>query len=174
MPLRAGGSLRQSCLAQVLNEADAVLRPPDRRRYPVNIAKPQRGIDLTQAGHRCPRFDHPIRKSIGNRRQPQCRGPVRLLVEGLGRPGYRLVVTTGKSMREGHASGSKVGQRIKRAQPHSSLKMFNSAGGLAKVYAYPATCSPTLSRIRVQNQRPVDVGGASLDLMTQISEAKAT
>ncbi|MGB6447490.1 MAG: hypothetical protein WBF47_20430, partial [Xanthobacteraceae bacterium] len=36
------GSLRQSCLAQALNEADAVLRPPERRRYPVNIAKPQR------------------------------------------------------------------------------------------------------------------------------------
>jgi hypothetical protein len=36
------GSLRQSCLAQALNEADAVLRPPERRRYPVNIAKAQR------------------------------------------------------------------------------------------------------------------------------------
>jgi len=33
------GSLRQSCLAQALNEADAVLRPPERRRYPVKIAK---------------------------------------------------------------------------------------------------------------------------------------
>jgi hypothetical protein len=87
-------SLRQSCLAQALNEADAVLRPPERRRYPVNIAKPQRGIDLAQAGHRRPRFDHPIRKSIGNRRHPQCRGPVRLLVEGLSRPEYRLVVAT--------------------------------------------------------------------------------
>src|SRR5262245_2604989 len=43
------GSLRQSCLAQALNEADAVLRPPERRRYPVKIAKPQRGIDLAQA-----------------------------------------------------------------------------------------------------------------------------
>ena len=32
------GSLRQSCLAQALNEADAVLRPPERRRYPVKIA----------------------------------------------------------------------------------------------------------------------------------------
>jgi len=40
------GSLRQSCLAQALNEADAVLRPPEPRRYPVDIAKPQRGIDL--------------------------------------------------------------------------------------------------------------------------------
>ena len=37
-----GTSLRQSCLAQALNEADAVLRPPERRRYPVNIAKAQR------------------------------------------------------------------------------------------------------------------------------------
>src|SRR5262249_9249140 len=46
------GSLRQSCLAQALNEADAVLRSPERRRYPVKIAKPQRGIDLAQAGHR--------------------------------------------------------------------------------------------------------------------------
>src|SRR5690349_10991460 len=46
------GSLRQSCLAQALNEADAVLRPPERRRYPVKIAEPQRGIDLAQAGHR--------------------------------------------------------------------------------------------------------------------------
>ena len=72
-------SLRQSCLAQALNEADAILRPPERRRYPVKIAKPQRGIDLAQAGHRRPRFDHPIRKSIGHRRHPQCRGPVRLL-----------------------------------------------------------------------------------------------
>ena len=97
------GSLRQSCLAQALSEADSVLRPPERRRYPVKIAKPQRGIDLAQAGHRRPRFDHPIRKSIGNCRHPQCGGPVRLLVEGLGRPGYRLVVTTSKSMREGHA-----------------------------------------------------------------------
>src|SRR5262245_52738576 len=89
------GSLRQSCLAQALSEADAVLRPPERRRYPVNIAKPQRGVDLPQAGHRRPRFDHPIRKSIGDRRHPQCRGPVRLLMDGLGHPGYRLVVTTG-------------------------------------------------------------------------------
>lgn len=32
-------SLRQSCLAQALNEADAILRPPERRRYPVKIAK---------------------------------------------------------------------------------------------------------------------------------------
>src|SRR5262247_4884294 len=39
------GSLRQSCLAQALNEADAVLRAPERRRYPVKIAKPQRGIE---------------------------------------------------------------------------------------------------------------------------------
>src|SRR5262249_55634915 len=37
------GPLRQSCLAQALNEADAVLHPPERRRYPVKIAKPQRG-----------------------------------------------------------------------------------------------------------------------------------
>jgi len=48
------GSLRQSCLAQALNEADAVLRPPERRLYPVKIAKPQRGIYLAQAGHRRP------------------------------------------------------------------------------------------------------------------------
>src|SRR5262249_12935283 len=97
------GSLRQSCLAQALSKADAVLRLPERRCYPVKIAKPQRGIDLAQAGHRRPRLDHPIRKSIGHRRRPQCRGPIRLLVEGLGRPGYRLVVTTGKGIREGHA-----------------------------------------------------------------------
>src|SRR6516165_6523025 len=103
------GSLRQSCLAQALNVADAVLRPPERRRYSVKIAKPQRGIDLAQAGHRRPRFDHPIRKSIGHRRHPQCRGLARLLVEGLGRPGYRLVVTTGKGMCEGGASEKKVG-----------------------------------------------------------------
>src|SRR6516225_10977826 len=89
------GSLRQSCLAQALNEADAVLRPSERRRYPVKIAEPQRRIDLAQAGHCRPRFDHPTRKSIGYRRHPQCRGPVRLLMDGLGRPGYRPVVTTG-------------------------------------------------------------------------------
>ena len=39
-------SLRQSGLAQALSEADAVLRPPQRRRYPIKIAKPQPGIDL--------------------------------------------------------------------------------------------------------------------------------
>ena len=33
-------SLRQSCLAQALNEADAILRLPERRRHPVKIAKP--------------------------------------------------------------------------------------------------------------------------------------
>src|SRR5215471_21458339 len=98
------GSLRQSCLAQALNEADAVLRPSKRRRYPVKIAEPQCRIDLAQAGHCRPRFDHPLRKSIGHRRHPQCRGPVRLLMEGLGRPEYRLVVTTGKGMREGDAA----------------------------------------------------------------------
>ena len=65
------GSLRQSCLAQALNVADAVLRP-QRPHYPVKIAKPQRGVDLAQADHRRPRFDHPIRKSIRNRRHPQC------------------------------------------------------------------------------------------------------
>src|SRR6516225_5889650 len=167
------GSLRQSCLAQALSEADAILGPPEGRRYPVNIAKPQRGIDLAQAGHRRPRFDHSIRKNIGNRRHPQCRGPVRLLVESLGRPGSRLVVTTGTGIRQGHTSATKVGQRIKRAQPHSTLKMFNSTGGLAKVHAHRAARSPTNCRIRVQNQRPVDVCGTSLDLMTQISQAKA-
>src|SRR5215472_7449024 len=51
--------------------------------------------------------------------------------------------------------------------------MFNSVCVLAKVHAYPATRIPTRRRIRVQNQRPVDVRGASLDLLSQISQAKA-
>jgi hypothetical protein len=54
------GSLRQSRLAQALSETEAVLCPPVRRRYPVKIAKPQRGIDLAQAGNRRSRFDHPV------------------------------------------------------------------------------------------------------------------
>ena len=105
---RGAWSFGKARLAQALNEADAVFRPPERRRHPVKIAKPQRGIDLAQPGHRRPRFDDPIRKSIGHRRHPQCRSPVRLLVEGLGRPGYCLVVTTGEGVREGHAGISKV------------------------------------------------------------------
>jgi hypothetical protein len=39
--------------------------------------------------------------------------------------------------------------------------MFNSAGGLAKVHAHPATRIPTRRQIRVQNQRAVDVRGAT-------------
>ena len=81
------GSLRQSCLAEALSVTFAVLGTLERRRYPIKIAKPQCWINLAQAGYCRPRFDQPIRKNIGNRRHPQCRGQVWLLVEGLGRAG---------------------------------------------------------------------------------------
>ena len=48
------GSLRQSCLAQALNEADAVLRSGGATRS--RLPKPQRGNYLAQADH--PRARH--------------------------------------------------------------------------------------------------------------------